>query len=256
MTAVPFKEKVLAAGSSPLRAGGVRVLQVNLGYRCNLSCKHCHVAGGPARTESMDAGTAAAVLRVLRENPLETLDLTGGAPELNPALPHAGRRGPARRAPRDRPHEPQRPARAGPGGHAGVPARPRGGGGRLPPLLPRGRGGPGAGVRHLREVHRRAAAAQRAGLRDRRDGSPAQPGLQPAGGVPRARAGGTGGGLPARAGGAPRHLVLPAVRLHQHADRAVPGLPAALRRPRPVPRAGSPAPSTRRRWRASCAGSS
>ncbi len=60
------------------------VLQVNLGYRCNLACQHCHVAGGPARTEVMDRATAESVLRVLLENPLETLDLTGGAPELNP----------------------------------------------------------------------------------------------------------------------------------------------------------------------------
>lgn len=84
MTAPPFQERLLAAGLSPLRAGGVRVLQVNLGYRCNLACRHCHVAGGPARAESMSAVTAAEVLRVLRESPLETLDLTGGAPELNP----------------------------------------------------------------------------------------------------------------------------------------------------------------------------
>jgi len=80
----PFKEKMLAARPEPLRADGLRVLQVNLGYRCNLSCKHCHVSGGPERTESMDAQTAESVLRVLLENPLETLDLTGGAPELNP----------------------------------------------------------------------------------------------------------------------------------------------------------------------------
>jgi radical SAM/Cys-rich protein len=86
MPTVPFKEKVLAVRPGPLRADGVRVLQVNLGYRCNLACKHCHVSGGPARPESMDAQTAASVLRVLRENPLETLDLTGGAPELNPSF--------------------------------------------------------------------------------------------------------------------------------------------------------------------------
>ena len=84
MPTAPFKEKMLAARPEPLRADGLRVLQVNLGYRCNLSCKHCHVSGGPERTESMDAQTAESVLRVLLENPLETLDLTGGAPELNP----------------------------------------------------------------------------------------------------------------------------------------------------------------------------
>ena len=81
---VPFTEKVLTVRPEPLRAEGVRVLQVNLGYRCNLACKHCHLSAGPARTESMDARTAEDVLRTLRENPLEILDLTGGAPELNP----------------------------------------------------------------------------------------------------------------------------------------------------------------------------
>jgi len=84
MLATAFKERVLSASEGPLRADGVSVLQVNLGYRCNLSCKHCHVSGGPTRTESMDATTAGNVLRVLIDNPIDTLDLTGGAPELNP----------------------------------------------------------------------------------------------------------------------------------------------------------------------------
>ena len=59
-------------------------LQVNLGYRCNQSCLHCHVDASPQRTESMDAATAALVLDVLRARRIGTLDLTGGAPELNP----------------------------------------------------------------------------------------------------------------------------------------------------------------------------
>jgi radical SAM/Cys-rich protein len=84
MFATPFKAKVLSVGEGPLRAEEVRVLQVNLGYRCNLACKHCHVSGGPARTESMDRKTAESVMRVFLENPLDALDLTGGAPELNP----------------------------------------------------------------------------------------------------------------------------------------------------------------------------
>lgn len=67
-----------------LRRAGLETLQANLGYRCNLACRHCHVAAGPARTEVMDGETAASVLRALLDNPLETLDLTGGAPELHP----------------------------------------------------------------------------------------------------------------------------------------------------------------------------
>lgn len=58
-------------------------LQVNLGYRCNQTCQHCHVNAGPTRTEIMDAATVDLVLQVLKERRLSTLDLTGGAPELN-----------------------------------------------------------------------------------------------------------------------------------------------------------------------------
>lgn len=59
-------------------------LQVNLGYTCNLSCVHCHVNAGPNRTEQMDGGTADLVLEALRAGGMKTLDLTGGAPEMNP----------------------------------------------------------------------------------------------------------------------------------------------------------------------------
>ena len=67
-----------------LRRSRLTTLQVNLGYRCNQSCLHCHVNAGPNRTEMMDGDTVDAVLDVLRHARLETLDLTGGAPELNP----------------------------------------------------------------------------------------------------------------------------------------------------------------------------
>lgn len=60
-------------------------LQVNLGYRCNQTCLHCHVNAGPNRTEMMDDTTLALVLDVLRTRQMKALDLTGGAPEL-----HAG----------------------------------------------------------------------------------------------------------------------------------------------------------------------
>ena len=67
-----------------LRRGRIDTLQVNLGYKCNQSCLHCHVDAGPKRTESMDADTVALVLEVLRVRGIRSLDLTGGAPELNP----------------------------------------------------------------------------------------------------------------------------------------------------------------------------
>ena len=66
-----------------LRRTRLTTLQVNLGYRCNQSCLHCHVNAGPNRTEMMDGATVDTVLDVLRHTRIETLDLTGGAPELN-----------------------------------------------------------------------------------------------------------------------------------------------------------------------------
>jgi radical SAM/Cys-rich protein len=67
----------------PLTRRGVETLQVNLGYVCNQTCLHCHVNAGPKRTEAMTAETAALVVRYLRASGASTLDLTGGAPELN-----------------------------------------------------------------------------------------------------------------------------------------------------------------------------
>jgi len=67
-----------------LQRGGLKTLQANLGYRCNLSCLHCHVAAGPNRTERMDRDTIDTILAVLARGGIETLDLTGGAPELHP----------------------------------------------------------------------------------------------------------------------------------------------------------------------------
>jgi radical SAM/Cys-rich protein len=69
-----------------LRRGRPSTLQVNLGYRCNQSCSHCHVNAGPSRTEMMDPATIALVPAVLRARNLRTLDLTGGAPELHPGF--------------------------------------------------------------------------------------------------------------------------------------------------------------------------
>nr|VFJ50907.1 MAG: radical SAM/Cys-rich domain-containing protein [Candidatus Kentron sp. DK] len=68
----------------PLTRTGLDTLQVNLGYRCNQSCKHCHVGAGPHRIEEMEAETIEEILAFLREGKATHLDLTGGAPELNP----------------------------------------------------------------------------------------------------------------------------------------------------------------------------
>src|ERR1041385_2108384 len=61
----------------------VETLQVNLGYVCNQTCVHCHVNAGPSRTESMTRQTVDQVLEYLRASGAGTVDLTGGAPELN-----------------------------------------------------------------------------------------------------------------------------------------------------------------------------
>ena len=67
----------------PVKRKKFDTLQVNLGYKCNQTCLHCHVNAGPNRTEMMDSETVDLVIDVLRERGLATLDLTGGAPELN-----------------------------------------------------------------------------------------------------------------------------------------------------------------------------
>jgi radical SAM/Cys-rich protein len=77
-------DRLAAIPFPAIRRGRLTTLQVNLGYRCNQSCFHCHVNAGPNRTEAMDAATVDLVLEVLARRALATLDVTGGAPELHP----------------------------------------------------------------------------------------------------------------------------------------------------------------------------
>ncbi|HED19721.1 MAG TPA: radical SAM protein, partial [Gammaproteobacteria bacterium] len=67
----------------PLKRGRLEILQVNLGYRCNQSCLHCHVNAGPTRTEQMSRETIGDIVTFLRESGVKVLDITGGAPELH-----------------------------------------------------------------------------------------------------------------------------------------------------------------------------
>jgi len=84
-TGVPHFDDVLARhGREPLEARAIEVLQVNVGKLCNQTCAHCHVDAGPDRREVMSAETAAHVVELLRRHPIPVLDITGGAPELNP----------------------------------------------------------------------------------------------------------------------------------------------------------------------------
>jgi radical SAM/Cys-rich protein len=80
-----FAEQLIARKISPLRRRSPTTLQVNMGKLCNQTCRHCHVDAGPTRTETMDRTTTDRVLEIIAASPgLTTLDITGGAPELNP----------------------------------------------------------------------------------------------------------------------------------------------------------------------------
>jgi radical SAM/Cys-rich protein len=67
-----------------VRRRSLEVLQVNLGYLCNQSCLHCHVNAGPKRKELMQDENVQHILQILQQSDAHTLDLTGGAPEMNP----------------------------------------------------------------------------------------------------------------------------------------------------------------------------
>jgi radical SAM/Cys-rich protein len=71
-----------------IRRDRLDTLQVNVGYRCNQSCSHCHVNAGPNRSEEMSAEVIGMVLSFLQRKWIATLDITGGAPELNPHFRH------------------------------------------------------------------------------------------------------------------------------------------------------------------------
>ncbi len=81
----PTFQSVLAQrGCGSFRASGINVLQINVGKVCNQTCTHCHVDAGPDRRESMSEEVAEACLSLLQSASISTLDITGGAPEMNP----------------------------------------------------------------------------------------------------------------------------------------------------------------------------
>ncbi|HHV65445.1 MAG TPA: radical SAM/Cys-rich domain protein [Peptococcaceae bacterium] len=80
-----FVEKLKEIQAFPLKSGDhINIMQINIGKVCNLSCKHCHVEAGPQRTEIMSQEIMAQCLQVMNDHQIKTLDITGGAPELNP----------------------------------------------------------------------------------------------------------------------------------------------------------------------------
>jgi len=79
-----FEVPMERAGLHPLRSTGITVFQVNVGKLCNQICRHCHVDAGPDRTERMSRETAELCMQALAQTDIPTVDITGGAPELNP----------------------------------------------------------------------------------------------------------------------------------------------------------------------------
>ncbi|WP_420552191.1 arsenosugar biosynthesis radical SAM (seleno)protein ArsS [Tenacibaculum aiptasiae] len=79
-----FAKKIKETNQFPLRPNKLEILQINLGYMCNQVCAHCHVDAGPDRKEIMTKETMQQCLDVIKTTGAHTLDLTGGAPEMNP----------------------------------------------------------------------------------------------------------------------------------------------------------------------------
>lgn len=79
-----FAGKMADLGMLPLRPTGIDIMQINVGKMCNQTCKHCHVDAGPDRKEIMTRETMELCLDILRTHDIPTVDLTGGAPEMNP----------------------------------------------------------------------------------------------------------------------------------------------------------------------------
>jgi radical SAM/Cys-rich protein len=80
----PFARTVAECGLAPLRATGIAVLQINVGKTCNQTCRHCHVDAGPDRREAMSRETMQECLDAVARAGIPAVDITGGAPELNP----------------------------------------------------------------------------------------------------------------------------------------------------------------------------
>ena len=79
-----FKDKVATLGMFPLKPADIEIFQINVGKMCNQVCKHCHVDAGPDRKEIMTRETMELCLEILKTSAFKTVDLTGGAPEMNP----------------------------------------------------------------------------------------------------------------------------------------------------------------------------
>ena len=79
-----FKEKLKEVNIPDIKKGQLKILQLNIGYMCNQTCSHCHVDAGPNRKEMMSMKVLKRCLSLMIENKIETVDITGGAPEMHP----------------------------------------------------------------------------------------------------------------------------------------------------------------------------
>jgi MoaA/NifB/PqqE/SkfB family radical SAM enzyme len=79
-----FAKKIKETDQFPLKPNKIEILQINVGYMCNQVCTHCHVDAGPDRKEIMTKATMLQCIDVIKKTGAHTLDLTGGAPEMNP----------------------------------------------------------------------------------------------------------------------------------------------------------------------------
>lgn len=79
----PFEERI----AGPLTAKDIEIFQINVGYRCNLECGHCHIGAGPLRPELMSKEVMEMCLRAIEASGIPTIDITGGTPEMHPELP-------------------------------------------------------------------------------------------------------------------------------------------------------------------------
>lgn len=83
---LPFRQKIKLIKKSPIRAFSIEVLQMNVGLKCNLTCRHCHVQANPRREELMNKEVFEVCLEIAHIPEISTIDITGGSPEVNPNL--------------------------------------------------------------------------------------------------------------------------------------------------------------------------
>ena len=142
---LPFARKLAQSGFPDLRAQRLDTLQVNLGWRCNQACRHCHLAAGPDRPEQMELATVEAVIKAAARWSIPVVDLTGGSPEINPHFEYLVQgldRSGHPPAGALQPHHPSGTRQRTP---AGIFPGPPGGAGLLPALFPGRPGGPATG---------------------------------------------------------------------------------------------------------------